>query len=85
MLGFPGVLIRTSTERPEVLDRGTMVIGGIDKDNILSAVRLCVAMNDNHETVSDVPDYQDDNVSVKVVKLIESYTKIIDKLVWDKD
>ena len=85
MLGFPGVLIRTSTERPEVLDRGTMVIGGIDKDNILSAVRLCVAMSDNQETVSEVPDYKDDNVSVKVVKLIESYTKIIDRLVWDKD
>ena len=84
MLGFPGVLIRTSTERPEVLDKGSVVIGGIDTDNILSAVRLSVAMFDNNETVAEVPDYQDDNVSVKIVKIIESYTKIIDKLVWDK-
>ncbi|MDO5139833.1 MAG: UDP-N-acetyl glucosamine 2-epimerase, partial [Oscillospiraceae bacterium] len=84
MLGFPGVLIRTSTERPEVLDKGSIVIGGIDADNILSALRLSVSMFENKETVAEVPDYQDDNASVKVVKIIESYTKIIDKLVWDK-
>ena len=84
MLGFPGVLIRTSTERPEVLDKGSIVVGGIDRDNILSALRLSVAMFENGETASEVPDYQDDNVSIKVVKIIESYTKIIDKLVWEK-
>ncbi len=84
MLGFPGVLIRTSTERPEVLDRGSMVVGGIDTENILSAVRLCVAMFENGDKATEVPDYQDENVSIKVVKLIESYTKIINKLVWDK-
>lgn len=84
MLKFPGVLIRTSTERPEVIDKGSIVIGGIDTDNILSALRLSVAMFEAKETVAEVPDYQDDNVSVKVVKIIESYTKIINKLVWDK-
>lgn len=84
MLGFPGVLIRTSTERPEVLDRGSMVVGGIDTESILSAVRLCVAMFENGDKATEVPDYQDENVSIKVVKLIESYTKIINKLVWDK-
>ena len=84
MLGFPGVLIRTSTERPEVLDRGSMVVGGIDTENILSAVRLSVSMFENGEKATQVPDYQDENVSIKVVKLIESYTKIINKLVWDK-
>lgn len=84
MLGFPGVLIRTSTERPEVLDRGSMVVGGIDTENILSAVRLSVSMFENGERATQVPDYQDENVSIKVVKLIESYTKIINKLVWDK-
>ena len=84
MLKFPGVLIRTSTERPEVLDKGSIVVGGIDKDNILSALKLSVAMFEAGETVAEVPDYQDDNVSVKVVKIIESYTKIINKLVWDK-
>ena len=84
MLNFPGVLIRTSTERPEVLDKGTVVIGGIDTENVLSAVRLCVSMFENAEPVAPVPDYTDTNVSVKVVKIIESYTKIIDRLVWNK-
>ncbi len=84
MLGFPAVLIRTSTERPEVLDRGTVVIGGIQADDIESAVDLSVAMFENGEPTADVPDYQDENVSVKVVKLIESYTKIINDVVWKK-
>ncbi len=84
MLGFPGVLIRTSTERPEVLDRGTVVVGGITERDILSALDLAVAMHDNGEPVAAVPDYTDDNVSVKVVKLIESYAKIIDANIWQK-
>ncbi|MEA4911339.1 MAG: UDP-N-acetylglucosamine 2-epimerase (non-hydrolyzing) [Oscillospiraceae bacterium] len=84
MLGFPGVLIRTSTERPEVLDKGTVVIGGIKEDDIVSAISLCVAMFENNEPVAPVPDYTDDNVSVKVVKIIESYTKIINADVWKK-
>ncbi|MBO4902158.1 MAG: UDP-N-acetylglucosamine 2-epimerase (non-hydrolyzing) [Lachnospiraceae bacterium] len=85
MLHFPGVLIRTSTERPEVLDRGSVVIGGIKKEDVLQATELAVAMFRNDEPVATVPDYTDTNVSVKVVKLIESYTKIVNKTVWLKD
>ncbi len=84
MLGFPGVLIRTSTERPEVLDRGTVIIGGIKRDDVLSALELSVSMHEAGEPASAVPDYTDENVSVKVVKLIESYTKIINNTVWRK-
>ncbi len=84
MLGFPGVLIRTSTERPEVLDKGTVVIGGIDERSVIDAVNLCVAMHENGEPLSVVPDYEDINVSVKVVKIIESYVKIINDVVWKK-
>jgi UDP-N-acetylglucosamine 2-epimerase len=84
MLDFPAVLIRTSTERPEVLDRGTIVIGGIKADAIIQSVNLCRAMWENKEPVVKAPDYQDENVSVKVVKLIQSYTKIINATVWGK-
>lgn len=83
MLGFNGVLIRTSTERPEVLDKGTIVIGGINSEDIEQAIEL--AVNSEHLTDSLLPlDYRDINVSVKVVKLIQSYTKIVNKVVWDK-
>ena len=83
MLGFRGVLIRTSTERPEVLDKGTVVIGGIEAEDIEQAIELAVASTGDGEC--NLPsDYQDENVSVKVVKLIQSYTKIINKVVWDK-
>lgn len=84
MLDFPGVLIRTSTERPEVLDKGTVVIGGIKEDDIISALDLAVAMYENKEPLASVPDYTDTNVSVKVVKIIESYVKIINEVVWKK-
>ena len=84
MLGFPGVLIRTSTERPEVLDKGTVIIGGIKRDDVLSALELSVSMHEAGEPTSAVPDYTDKNVSVKVVKLIESYTKIVNNVVWRK-
>lgn len=84
MLGFPGVLIRTSTERPEVLDKGTVVIGGIKESDIISALDLAVAMYENNEPLADIPDYADTNVSVKVVKIIESYVKIINEVVWKK-
>lgn len=84
ILGFTGVLIRTSTERPEVLDRGTMVIGGITGEDIEAAIELAVAMRGNQEPVALPPDYLDTNVSVKVVKIIQSYAKIIDKVVWGK-
>lgn len=84
ILGFPAVLIRTSTERPEVLDKGTIVIGGINERDIIQAVELCRAMWENREKTTLPPDYADENVSVKVVKLIQSYAKIIDEFVWRK-
>jgi len=84
ILGFTGVSIRTSTERPEVLDKGTMVIGGITGEDIEAAIELAVAMRGNQEPVVLSPDYLDTNVSVKVVKIIQSYAKIIDKVVWGK-
>ncbi len=84
MLHFPGVLLRTSTERPEVLDKGTVVVGGIKTEDIEQAIELSVAMFENKEQTILAPDYADENVSVKVVKIIQSYTKIINKVVWGK-
>lgn len=84
MLGFPAVLIRTSTERPEVLDKGTIVVGGIDTTDICRAIELSTKMYENGEKVVEAGDYADDNVSVKVVKLIQSYTHIVNKTVWLK-
>ena len=84
MLGFPGVLIRTSTERPEVLDKGTVVVGGIKGNDVEQAMELAVAMQDNKEETVLPHDYVDTNVSVKVVKLIQSYTHIVNKTVWSK-
>lgn len=84
MLGFPGVLIRTSTERPEVLDKGTIVIGGIKGAEVEQATELAVSMFENNEPVVMAEDYADMNVSVKVVKLIQSYTQIVNKTVWLK-
>ncbi|GAB1758473.1 non-hydrolyzing UDP-N-acetylglucosamine 2-epimerase [Priestia megaterium] len=84
ILGFPGVLIRTSTERPEVLDKGTVVIGGIEEQDIVQSVELSREMSKNQEQVELALDYTDQNVSVKVVKIIQSYTKIINKVVWNK-
>ena len=84
MLGFPGVLIRTSTERPEVLDKGTVVVGGIKGNDVQQAMELAVAMQDNNEETVLPHDYIDTNVSVKVVKLIQSYTHIVNKTVWGK-
>lgn len=84
MLGFPGVLIRTSTERPEVLDKGTIVIGGIRGEDVERATELAVAMYENKEETVMSPDYEDTNVSVKVVKIIQSYTDIVNRTVWLK-
>lgn len=78
------ILIRTSTERPEVLHKGTIVIGGIKGEDIEAAIDLAVDMRDNLEPTVLAPDYTDTNVSVKVVKIIQSYAKIIDKVVWGK-
>lgn len=84
ILGFPGVLIRTSTERPEVLDKGTVVIGGITEEEIVQAVELSRAMRENNEKTYVANDYHDENVSVKVVKIIQSYTGMINRKVWGK-
>jgi UDP-N-acetylglucosamine 2-epimerase (non-hydrolysing) len=84
MLGFPAVLIRTSTERPEVLDKGTIVVGGITERDIIQAVVLCRAMWDNQEQASLAADYRDENVSMKVVKVIQSYCKLVNAIVWRK-
>ena len=82
MLGFPGVLIRTSTERPEVLDKGTVVIGGIEEQDVEQAAQLAVSMFENKEETVMAEDYADTNVSVKVVKLIQSYAKIVNLTTW---
>ena len=84
MLNFPAVLIRTSTERPEVLDKGTIIVGGIKSEDICQAIDLATAMYENGEKVVEAEDYADENVSVKVVKLIQSYTHIVNKTVWMK-
>lgn len=84
MLHFPAVLIRTSTERPEVLDKGTIVVGGIRGREVEQAMELAVSMFENGEEVVMAEDYADTNVSVKVVKLIQSYTEIVNKTVWLK-
>ena len=83
ILGFQGVLIRTSTERPEVLDCGTVVIGGICESDIISAVNLTVSMKD--EPVAEIDDYADKNVSIKVAKIVESFVKIINRNTWRKE
>ncbi|MEV5030122.1 non-hydrolyzing UDP-N-acetylglucosamine 2-epimerase [Paenibacillus sp. LPE1-1-1.1] len=84
ILGFPGVLIRTSTERPEVLDKGTVVIGGTTENDIVQSVNLSRSMWINGETSFVAPDYIDDNVSVKIVKIIQSYAKIVNHVIWNK-
>lgn len=84
ILGFPGILIRTSTERPEVLDKGSVIIGGITDKTIEQSVELAVSMYSNKEEVVMAEDYYDTNVSVKVVKIIQSYTDIVDRTVWRK-
>jgi len=82
ILGFPAVIIRTSTERPEVLDKGTVIIGGVTEKEIEQAVQLSRMMWENDEKTVLATDYADENVSVKVVKIIQSYAKIVDKFVW---
>ena len=84
ILGFSGVLIRTSTERPEVLDKGSIVIGGIKDKTVEQAMELAVSMRNNNEKTVMAEDYEDTNVSVKVIKIIQSYTDIVNKTVWGK-
>ncbi|MBQ8634114.1 MAG: UDP-N-acetylglucosamine 2-epimerase (non-hydrolyzing) [Lachnospiraceae bacterium] len=82
---FPAVCIRTSTERPEALDKACFVLAGIDGNSLLQAVETAVEMNNNGDYGIPVPDYVDENVSDKVVKLIQSYTGVVNKMVWRKD
>ena len=82
MLDFPAVLIRTSTERPEVLDKGTVVIGGIREQDIVQALDLAVAMHAANSSKAMPPDYLDGNVSAKVIRIIQSYTDIVRRTVW---
>ena len=81
---FPAVCIRTSTERPEALDKACFVLAGIDEKNLLQAVDTAVTMVQNGDHGIPVPDYVEENVSTKVVKLIQSYTGVVNKMVWRK-
>ena len=81
---FPAVCIRTSTERPEALDKGCFVLAGIDAHSLLQAVDTAVEMNRNGDIGIPVPDYVEENVSTKVVKIIQSYTGVVNKMVWRK-
>lgn len=84
MLGFPAVLIRTSTERPEVLDKGSIVIGGIKGEELEQAIALARGMFANEENYVVAQDYMDSNVSLKIVKIIQSYVKIVNRVIWGK-
>lgn len=81
---FPAVCIRTSTERPEALDKACFILAGIDEKSLLQAVDTAVELNRNGEYGIPVPDYLDENVSTKVVKIIQSYTGVVDRMVWRK-
>ena len=81
---FPAVCIRTSTERPEALDKGDFILAGIEGNSLLQAVDVAVEMNKNQDLGIPVPDYVDENVSDKVVKIIQSYTGVVNKMVWRK-
>ena len=82
---FPAVCIRTSTERPEALDKGCFVLAGINEHDLLQAVDVAVRMNNEGDHGLPVPNYVDENVSTKIVKLIQSYTGVVNKMVWRKE
>ena len=82
---FPAICIRTSTERPEALDKACFVLAGIDGDSLVQAVEIAVESVKNNDLGVEVPDYMDRNVSTKVVKLIQSYTNVVNKMVWRKN
>lgn len=82
---FPAVCIRTSTERPEALDKACFILAGIDEKSLLQAVNTAVEMNKNGDLGVPVPDYTDENVSDKVIKIIQSYTGVVNKMVWRKE
>ena len=81
---FPAVCIRTSTERPEALDKACFILAGIDETSLLQAVDTAVEMDQNGDHGIPVPDYVEENVSTKVVKIIQSYTGVVNKMVWRK-
>ena len=81
---FPAVCIRTSTERPEALDKACFILAGIDENSLLQAVDTAILANENGDYGIPVPDYVEENVSTKVVKLIQSYTGVVNKMVWRK-
>ncbi len=81
---IPAVCIRTSTERPEAMDKGCFVLAGIDEGGLTGALELAVAMKENGSSATPVPDYVEENVSDKVVKIVQSYTGIVNKMVWRK-
>ena len=81
---FPAVCIRTSTERPEALDKACFILAGIDEKSLLQAVTTAIDMNESGDIGMPVPNYVDENVSTKVVKIIQSYTGVVDKMVWRK-
>ena len=82
---FPAVCIRTSTERPEALDKGCFVLAGIRAESLLQAVETAVAMAKNNDNGLPVPDYADENVSNKVVRIIQSYVEVVNRMVWRKE
>lgn len=82
---YPAVSIRTSTERPEAMEKGVFIIGSISGEKVLQAVNLAVSMHRNGDNCIGVPAYEDKNVSSKVIKIIQSYSGIVDKMVWRKD
>jgi UDP-N-acetylglucosamine 2-epimerase (non-hydrolysing) len=84
ILDFPAVSIRTSTERPEAIDEGNMIIGGIDQESILQATKLAIEMTKNGILSNEVTDYADKKVAKKIIKIIQSYTQIVNKMVWRK-
>lgn len=81
---FGAVCIRTSTERPEAMDKGNFILAGIEKESVLQGIDVAIRMNEAQHKASIVPDYRDENVSMKVVKIIQSYTSIVNRVVWRK-
>ena len=82
---FPAICIRTSTERPESLDKAGFILAGINEKSLLQAVDTAVELHRNGDHGIPVPNYTDENVSTKVVKLIQSYTGVVDRMVWRKN
>ncbi len=85
ILGFTGVLIRTSTERPEVLDKGSIIIGGITTKTVIQAIELAISMKNDGDNIEINKEYEDINVSSKVIKIIQSYEDIVNRTIWRKD